>query len=127
MGKMVNDLVLDAAFQYLEDNATQLSVCKDTPTTYSNATTEGNVMLAIHTVSAADFTIGNGATGRMTTIAAQAAIEVLATGSATHVALSSAVGASQLLYVTTCTSQVLTDGNTVTVPAWTITIADPTA
>jgi hypothetical protein len=33
--------------------------------------------------------------------------------------------ASALLYVTTCTSQALTAGNTVTVPAWDIEIADP--
>lgn len=32
---------------------------------------------------------------------------------------------SDLLYVTTCTSQSLTSGNTITFPAWDIEIADP--
>jgi hypothetical protein len=44
---------------------------------------------------------------------------------AAHVALADSVN-SKLLYVTTCTSQVLTAANTVTVPAWIIQLADPT-
>jgi hypothetical protein len=44
-------------------------------------------------------------------------------GTATHVAL---CDATRLLYVTTCTSQALTSGNTVNIPAWDIEIADPT-
>jgi hypothetical protein len=36
------------------------------------------------------------------------------------------VSNSKLLYVTTCTSQSLTSGGTVTVPAWDIEIADAT-
>ena len=127
MGKMVNDLVLDAALSYLKENATQLTVCKDTPTTYGNATTVDANMLAIHTLTTADMTVGNGATGRMLTIIEQATITVDGSGSqtASHVTLCAA--AANLLYVTTCTDQALTSGNTVTVPQWTITIADPTA
>jgi len=127
MGKMVNDLVLDAALSYLKENATQLTVCKDTPTTYGNATTVDANMLAIHTLTTADMTVGNGATGRMLTIIEQATITVDGSGAqtASHVTLCAA--ATNLLYVTTCTDQALTSGNTVTVPQWTITIADPTA
>ncbi len=43
-------------------------------------------------------------------------------GTATHVALADG---TRLLYVTTCTSQALTSGNTVNFPAWDIEIADP--
>ena len=127
MGKMVNDLVLDAALSYLKENATQLTVCKDTPTTYGNATTVDANMLAIHTLTTADMTVGNGATGRMLTIIEQATITVDGSGAqtASHVCL--IASAANLLYVTTCTDQALTSGNTVTVPQWTITIADPTA
>jgi len=35
------------------------------------------------------------------------------------------VSGSVLYYVTTCTSQALTSGNTVNFPAWDIEIADP--
>ena len=123
MGKLVDDTVWDTALQFLEDQAILLTVCKDTPATYGEATTSGTYMLAQVVVSAADFTIANGATGRKTTIAEQAAIEILATGSATHVCLCSD---DTLLFVTTCDAQVLTDGNAVTVPEWSITISDPT-
>jgi hypothetical protein len=124
--KMVNDLVLDAALEYIRDNATQISVCIDTPTTYNESVTVDNKMMALHTLTTADMTIGNGATGRMLTVAAQAAITVTSSGTqnATHVCLAAA--AANLLYVTTCTSQALVNANTVTIPAWTITIADPT-
>jgi len=52
----------------------------------------------------------------------QATITVDSSGSAQHVALCSS---DTLLYVTTCTAQQLTQGNTVTIPAWDIEIADP--
>ena len=126
MGKLVNDLVLDAALDYIKNNATQLSVCIDTPTTYSHATTTDNKVLAIHTMTGADYTVGNGATGRKVTVAEQPTIAIIGAGTqnATHVCLSAA--ATDLLYVTTCTLQALTNGNTVTVPEWNITIGDPT-
>jgi len=59
------------------------------------------------------------------TIAEQATITVDHTGTATHIALGIA-GSSTLVYVTTCTSQALTAGNTVTVPAWKVNFGDPT-
>ena len=76
-------------------------------------------------IDSTDFTgPANGDTnGRKTTINQQAAIAVDSSGDATHIAL--CTGAA-LLYVTTCTTQTLTSGNTVTVPAWDIEIADPT-
>jgi len=125
MGKLVHNDVLDAALNVFETACTVITVCKDTPTTYGEAITQGTHMLAIKTgLTGGDFLISDGATGRKTTISAQAAISVLETGAATHICLTD--GASKLLFVTTCTSQVLTAGNTVTIPAWTITIGDPT-
>jgi len=124
MGKLVHNDVLDAALNVFETEATVITVCKDTPTNYSEAITQGTHMLAIKTgLTGADFLISDGASGRKTTISAQSTITVLETGTATHICLTD--GASKLLFVTTCTGQVLTAGNTVTVPAWTITIGDP--
>jgi len=129
MGKLVNNLVLDAALDYIKQNATRISVCIDTPTTYSHATVTDNKVLAIKSdlTNASYEAIGDGASGRMLTVKAATALAVVGAGTqnATHICLSAA--ASNLLYVTTCTSQALVNGNTVTVPAWTITIADPTA
>jgi len=121
MAKLVDDTVLDAALEFIQDNAVLLTVCSATPTDYEDATDTN--MLAQVVISDADFGIGPGATGRKITVAEQADIEVEVTDDAEYICLCSA---DTLLFATTCTSQTLTDGNTVTVPEWTITLGDPT-
>lgn len=124
MGKAVHDDVLDGALNILKNNATRLTVCSTQPTTY----TEGNATYALAdvTIDSTDFTNANGDTsGRKTTIGAQSAFTIDASGTALHIALLDVTN-SKLLYVTTCTSQALTSGNTVSTPAFDIEIADPT-
>lgn len=122
MAKWANDLVMDAALDYIA-TCTILCVCSAQPTTYAEMT--GTYDLATHVMAAGDFSKANGDTnGRKVTIAQQATITVDHTGTATHVALGIS-GSSTLVYVTTCTSQSLTAANTVTVPAFDIEIADP--
>jgi hypothetical protein len=125
MAKTVNDLVLDAALDYLSSNVTRMTACTTQPTTY----TEGNATYALADVTLAggDFTKANGDTsGRKTTIGAKSSILIDTSGTATHIALLD-VSNSRLLYVTTCTSQALTanGSNTVNFPAWDIEIQDP--
>lgn len=127
MAKAVHDDVLDAMLSYIADNTKRLTVCNAQPTTF----TEANSTYALADVTTTegtgggDFSIANGDTnGRKLTIAQQADIPVDTSGTATHIALLD-VDNSKLLYVTTCTSQALTSGNTVTVPAWDIEVADP--
>jgi hypothetical protein len=73
-----------------------------------------------------DFTKANGDTsGRKVTVAAKSGVSVTASGTATHIAIARSTD-STLRYVTTCTSQALTSGNTVNIPAWKIEVADPT-
>lgn len=123
MGKAVHDDVLDGALNILKNNATRLTVCSTQPTTY----TEGNATYALAdvTIDSTDFTNANGDTsGRKTTIGGQSAVPIDTSGTAQHVALLD-VANSKLLYVTTCTSQALTAGGTVTTPAFDIEIADP--
>ena len=125
MGKAVHDDVLDGALAVIRLNATQISVCKSEPTTYGEATTATTYMLAIDSaLDSTDFVIADGdAGGRKITISEQATLPVVATGTADYVCLCDVD--DRLLYKTTCTSQALTAGNTVTIPAWTITIGDP--
>lgn len=123
MGKSVHDDVLDGAWNIIKNNCTRLTVCSTQPTTY----TEGNATYALAdvTVDSADFTNANGDTsGRKTTVGAQSAFTVDSSGTAQHIALLD-VANSKLLYVTTCTSQALTAGNTVSTPAFDLEIADP--
>jgi hypothetical protein len=102
-------------------------VCSAQPATYAEAGT-ATYGLAVFTVTAgtATFTKANGdSSGRKVTTAQQTAGTVSISGTATHIALGLSTG-SVLHYVTTCTSQALTAGNTVTVPAWDIELADAT-
>ena len=129
MGKYQIDAMLDAALDYIKNNTTQICVCSAQPTTYAEATTTydggaSKYKLAVKTgLSSGSFTgAANGdVSGRKLTVNQQAAITVDASANATHIALCSG---TTLLYVTTCTSQALTAGNTVTVPAWDIELAD---
>jgi len=128
MGKMVADAVLDAALQYLEDNVDFMSVCEGEPTTYEHAHSNKGVgagKVLAHKDSPTFTGPGDGdADGRKTTIDEAATLSVDVSGDADHVALCK-TGTTTLLYVTTCTLQALTSGNTVTIPTWDIEIADP--
>ena len=125
MGKICHDDFLDGALNILKSNATRLCVCTTQPTTYTEAITTN--MLAIKTITSTDFTgPSNGDTnGRKIAVNSGSGLTVSSTATASHVALADSV-TSRLWYVTTCTPQGLTSGNTVNVPAWDIEIADPT-
>lgn len=121
MSKWQNDSMLDAALNYVADNGTQMDVVSDisTPTDLSGS-------LATRSLSAGD---GNGdyivqdgeISGRRLTISQQSDITVDADGDANHIVISDGV---TLYLVTTCTTQTLTSGNTVTVPSFDDEIAD---
>jgi hypothetical protein len=115
MAKWASTLVLDGTLD-ITASATRMFVCSAQPTTYAEASTDYN--LATETLTSGDFAKAAGDTsGRKVTVAQQADISVTGTGDATHIALGRAAD-SELLLVTTCTTQTLTSGNTVTVPAF---------
>ena len=122
MGKSIHNDVLDAAHDHTA-TATLLSVTSDvgTPTDLTN--TLASVALTAGDGNG-DYVIGEGDTnGRKVAVAEQAAISITATGTALHVVLSLS---GTILLTTTCTSQALTSGGTVTVPTFDDEIADPT-
>jgi hypothetical protein len=122
LGKAVHNDVLDGAFDVL-DQSDIMTVCSAEPTTRTEAITTFKLADVAMTPNT-DFTKADGDTsGRKCTVAAKSAVPVDSSGTATHVAL---CDGSRLLYVTTCTSQALTSGNTVNIPAWKVEIADPT-
>jgi len=123
MAKYVNDLVYDAAIDYIKNNATEEYLCSSQPTTRATAI---SAALATKTgLTSGSFTgaADGDISGRKVTINAQSGLTIDVGGTATHVALCSA---TQLLMVHTCTSQVVTAGNTVTIPAHKLEIADVT-
>lgn len=127
MGKYANDDALDALLAAIA-TGDEITVCSAEPTTYAEAHT--TYKLAAGTLTPGDgngdFTIGDGdASGRKLTVAEQAALTIDASDTATHIAIT-LTGSTKLLAVTTCTSQALTAGGTVTVPTFDLEVADPT-
>jgi hypothetical protein len=125
MPKLVHDNVLDAALAYIQTNGRRMGIVSTTiPSTVSSAST---LVFASATMSTADYSLGNGTTsGRQIMMAAKATLAVTTTGTAGHVILFSTGATGQILYGTSCTTQVLgSTANSVTISSWKIEIADP--
>lgn len=122
MAKSATDAVLDGTLDVIAAG-TLLTVCNAEPTTFTEASS--TYKLADVVLDSGDFSKANGDTnGRKVTIAQQAAVPIDSSGTATHVAICTSSG-SLLRIVTTCTSQALTSGGTVTVPAFDYEVSDP--
>lgn len=122
MGKSVHNDVLDDALDRVA-TATRLDVCSDagTPTDLTNSL--ANVTLTAGDGNG-DYVVGEGdVDGRKIAVAQQADVSITDTGTALHVVLSLT---GTILLTTTCTSQALTSGGTVTVPTFDYELADPT-
>ena len=127
MAKSASDAVHDGTLDIIADSD-RIFVNSAEPTNYTEASS--TFALAEVTVTAGagngDFTIANGDTnGRKVTVTAQSSITVDTTGTATHISICKSTG-TLLRVVTTCTSQALTAGNTVNIPAFKYENADPT-
>lgn len=122
MAKAITDTVLDQALAKIA-TATHQVVCSGQPANYAGIAA---VTLASKTVTAGDgngdWTIAAGSQRKVTTTQ-HTGVSITASGTATHIAYDD--GAT-LLAVTTCTSQVLTSGGTVTIPAHKFEFASPT-
>lgn len=90
--------------------------CSSQPATYAGiaAVSLGSVSMTPVT----DYTLANGdVSGRKVTVTAKSGVAVGTTGTATHLVLALTTD-STLRLVTTCTSQAVTSGGTVDIPAW---------
>lgn len=123
MGKAAPDACLDAIADYI-DQSTVMHLCSAEPANYAGIAA---VSLADVTMTAdTDYTKANGDTsGRKVTVAAKNGVTVDTSGTGNHIVLAR-VADTTLRFVTTCTSQAVTAGNTVNFPAWDIETADPT-
>lgn len=123
MPKSVIDASMDAGLGYISGNANQIHVCSAQPTTRTEAVTTFN--LASGAVAGGDFTLANGdVSGRKQTTAAKSGLSITASGTATHIAITSA---TELLLVTEVSpTQALTSGGTVDTAAFDHEVGDPT-
>lgn len=124
MAKAAPDSTLDALLAEIA-TGTRLVVCSAQPANFAGIAAVALADVALTAgLGGGDYTAANGDTnGRKVTVGAQADVPIDASGDATHVSLDDG---TDLIYVTTCTTQALTSGGTVTVPAWDVEIADPT-
>jgi hypothetical protein len=120
MSKSLNNSVLDAALNKVA-TGTIMTICSSQPTSRTEAVT--TYALADVTLTGGDFTLANGDTsGRKVTIAQKTTIPIDTTGTANHIAI---CDSTDLLLVTTCASQQLIQGGTVTNPAFKYEITSP--
>lgn len=120
MAKFVPDATLDSMLAVITANVDRLDICSTQPTTYAEATSTyslGNKALAGAWSSA------NGdVSGRKITCAQQTGVSIGTSGSAQHIAGTD--GTATLYFVTTCTTQSVTSGNTATINTFDIEILD---
>src|SRR3990167_8555673 len=126
MAKATPDAVLDLILTGIA-LSDELYVCSGEPANYA-----GIAAVALATVALTpgdgngDFVIANHTSGRKVTVSQQADIPIDVTGTATHIVLAVGGVTDVIKQITTCTSQALVDTGTVTVPAYLISVSDPT-
>lgn len=123
MPKFANSLVMDAAFDYI-DQADTVRVLSAYTAGDSHATVVSNTLASTAIAEGEYVKAAGDVSGRKVTVGAKNGVAVGANGIATHIALTRTADSS-VRYVTTCTSQSLTSGNTVNIPAWKIEITAP--
>lgn len=127
MAKFAPDAVMDGALAVIA-LADEMYVCSAQPSNYAdiaNSDLVGPIAMTPGNGNG-DFTFADGDTsGRKVTVAAQSG-SAIASGNATHIVLATGGATDLLRYITTCTSQAVTSGNTVNIPAWDVEFGDPT-
>jgi hypothetical protein len=124
MTKLLDNSVLDAGLDEFATTA-RLVVCSAAPANFAGIAAVALADVAVTPGDGnGDFTVADGdVSGRKVTVAQQANVPIDVTGTATH--LSYDDGAT-LQAVTEVTSQALTSGGTVTIPAHDLELGDPT-
>ena len=114
MAKYINDLVMDAALNYIKDGNTIISACGTQPVTAANATAV-TYSLGTLAYATANFTLDFGDTsGRKVTCAA-ATIPLTASGTVDHIAF---CNTGTLFAVGTIAPTAVTSGGTLIVAAF---------
>jgi len=128
--KWSNDSMLDAALSWVKTNGAKMYVCTASVSSasvpsYTKITSTAALTGAISMASLASVALANGDTsGRKLAVPQKASVAVTGSGTAARICLVNSSG-SVVTYITTCTSQALTSGNTVTIPTWDIELRDP--
>jgi len=120
---MISDNNLDAALNRIKNNATELVICSQEPTTYTEAHT--TYALGSKTLTTASFTgpAAGDTSGRKLTVDAVTDGSIDASGTARYLALTD--GSSELLFAVALDTERVIDSETVfTSPAFDIEIGE---
>lgn len=120
MSKFVPNATIDKLLEEVA-TCTRQDVTSDVSTPTDLTNTLANVAMVAGDGN--DYTIADGdVSGRKVTMAQKTGVAITGTGTALHVVLSLA---SVIKDITTCTSQALTIGGTLTIPQWDHEVLDP--
>lgn len=118
MSKLLTDAMIDGGLDKVA-TCIRFSICAGQPVSYADIAAR---TLATKAITAGAFTKANGDTsGRKVTTAAQTDISISASGTADHVVIDDGTD----YVVTTCASQALTSGGTVSTNGFDLEISDP--
>lgn len=124
MAKYAHANFIDGAFNVIKNSGDTITytLCSTQPTSRTEAVT--TYMLASTTLNkTTEITLANGDTsGRKMTISAKSGVSVTNSGTGQHVAI---CDATNLLFVTTTSSQAVSVGGTVDIGSWKDEIAAP--
>jgi hypothetical protein len=119
MAKLETSAMTDGGLTKM-GTCTRITVLSAQPGSITDITT--TYKLASTSLAGGDFTLAAGDTsGRKSTVAQKTNVSIATSGTATHVAIDDGID----YIVTTCTSQALTSGGTVTIPTWKKEISSP--
>jgi len=123
VAKYVTHAVQDKMLDYIKASGSELYLCSGSSNVADRAAAIAAALIAVQTPVYTGPQDNGGETARELEIGELANKEVLVTADATHIVI---CDATNILAITTCTQQSLTDGNTVTIPAFSITVNDVT-
>jgi hypothetical protein len=127
--KYINSTGMDQELNWVA-GSNQINVLSGSPATFTqfDSTFKLSGSPLISGAGNGDFTVAGGDAGgnsRKVTITAKSGLSITASGSATCVAVGDTSGSTIRMF-TSCTTQYLTSGGTVDIPAFKLEIADPT-
>ena len=124
MGMYASSHFYEGGFNQIKNNAKMVIITTTRPNNMSTA--KDNALAWSTAAASTDFVVAANTSGYDLTISASliSASTLESTGKAGHISLGTT---ATLYYVTTCTTKNLGSGDTVTMPAWTIWIKQPTS
>lgn len=120
----IADYIFDLALAELDTNATHLYICSQEPVTFTEAVTTYG--LGVKTSPSVGAPANGAVNGRRVTVASFTDGSVTATATATHWALTKTSGSTLMATGALASSQAVTNGNTFSLAAFDVAIADAT-